>query len=149
MLYPFRWIGAAAIATGLALFGLLPIRSRAGAVAGLATAEAVALAAAVALFHLPIVAVGGSVQALTRAPLLLVPCWILGFVAAHLYAAPWRTAPDPLVATGPGAAPAGGSAAPGRRPVNLRFLREGLVFLVVAVGPAAFLVAASLILWNR
>jgi hypothetical protein len=149
LLYPFRWIGAAAIAIGLALFGLLPIRNRAGAVAGLAAAEAVALAAAVALFHLPIVAVGGSVQAITRAPLLLLPCWILGFVAAHLYAAPWRTAPDPLVGAGPGAAPAGGAATLRRRPMNLLFLREGLVFLVVAVGPAAFLIMASLALWNR
>jgi hypothetical protein len=29
------------------------------------------------------------------------------------------------------------------------FLREGLVFLAMALGPLAFLISASMTLWNR
>lgn len=36
-----------------------------------------------------------------------------------------------------------------RRPVSALFLREGLVFLTMALGPLAFLISASMTFWNR
>ena len=51
----------------------------------------------------------------------------------HVFAGPWRNVPDPLIADSPRAL----------------FLREGLVFLAMALGPLAFLVTPSMILWNR
>jgi hypothetical protein len=53
----------------------------------------------------------------------------------HVFAGPVRYAPDPL------ATPSGAG--------RLRFAREGLAFLAIAFGPLAFLIAASLTLWDR
>ena len=78
----------------------------------------------------------GSVQALTRGFALTIPLWLVAFAGMHVFAGPARSAPDPL------AAAAGGAD-------RLRFVREGLAFLAIAFGPLAFLVFASLTLWNR
>lgn len=82
---------------------------------------------------------GGSVQALTRAPWLTLPAWGLAALCVHAFAGPRRNAPEPAP-SGPGAL---------REPSSGRFLREGLAFLAMAFGPLAFLISASLILWNR
>jgi hypothetical protein len=135
LLYPFRALGVASILAGIALFILLPSTTRAGG-GGPRLAEIAALLAALALFAAPLVLVGGSVQALTRAPWLPIVCWSLAALGVHLFARPGRNAPDPL-------APRQDA---GRRRL---YLREGLAFLVVAFGPLVFLAAASLVLWDR
>lgn len=75
-------------------------------------------------FAIPAWVVGGSVQALTTAPGLTASCWLIAAIGVHLFAAPFRTAPDPL-------------------------LRAGLVFLLMALGPLSFLIWGTMILWNR
>jgi hypothetical protein len=142
LLYPFRIPALAFILAGIALFALLPGPRRPGARPGPTVLEAAALAGGLLLFALPIVAVGGSVQALTRAPWLTIPCWVLAAAGVHYFAGPGRNAPD---APGPG--PRSDSAP--SRPVSTLFLREGLVFLAMALGPLAFLISASMTLWNR
>ena len=136
LLYPFRYGGILLVLSGLALFVLLPGRLP-GSKRGPTALETAALAGGLVLFALPLVVVGGSVQAFTRAPWLTIPCWLLGAAAIHFFARPTRNAPD---APGPAAA---------KRSVSALFLREGFVFLAMAFGPLAFLVSASLTLWNR
>lgn len=143
-LYPFRTLGLGAVLAGLALFALLPRRARAGAGRGPRLVELAALAAGLLLFAAPLFLVGGSVQGLTRGPLLTLPCWALAAVAVHIFARPWRNAPDP-----PPMSPEGWDAAGARLPLSSLFLREGLAFLFLALGPLAFLVSASAILWDR
>ncbi len=135
LLYPFRLVALVVVLTGIALFALLPGTRRPGARHGPTAPEWTALAAGLLLFALPLVAVGGSVQALTRGPWLTIPCWVLAAACVHFFAGPKRNAPD-----APGA---------GRPRVRALFLREGLAFLAMALGPLAFLVSASLTLWNR
>jgi hypothetical protein len=139
ILYPFRRVGLASLLAGVLFFVLLPSSARGTVRVG--TRELAALAIAVVSFATPLFLVGGSAQALARAPAVTVVCWILTAAAVHVFAAPPQTAPDPLL-------PAGAS--PGRRvPLNLLFVREGLAFLLVALGPLALLVWATMVLWNR
>ena len=138
LLYPFRMLGAGLLLAGVGLFALLPGSRRSESLLGLSFFEASVFASAILLFFVPLVIVGGSAQALTRGPLLTFPCWILAAVGVHLFAGPGRNAPDPLVA-----------ASAGRLPVTALFVREGLAFLAMALGPLAFLILASMILWNR
>lgn len=146
LLYPFRWTGAALAAIGCLLFTLLPGRKRAGAWLGLSIFEALACGAAAVLFLVPLMLVGGSVQALTRGLLVALPCWAAAVIAVHLFAGPARNAPNPPAA-------AWGSAAPDshgpRHARMLIFIREGLAFLAMALGPVTFLITMSMVLWNR
>jgi hypothetical protein len=136
LLYPFRALGLASVLVGIALFLLLAASRRSGATAGLRLGEIVSLAAGLAFFATPLVLVGGSVQALTRAPWLTIVCWSLAAWGMHLFVRPARNAPNPLIHQ---------SDAIGRG----LYLREGLAFLVIAFGPVIFLAAASLVLWDR
>ena len=147
LLYPFRNVALPIVLSGIVFFALLPGPRRPGAHRGPTVLETAALAGGLLLFALPLVAVGGSVQALTRAPWLTIPCWVLAAAGVHFFAGPGRNAPD---APSPGSAgvPESGHGG-GRRTVNTLFLREGLVFLAMALGPLAFLVSASMTLWNR
>jgi hypothetical protein len=96
--------------------------------------ELAALGAGLCLFALPFVMIGGSVQALTRGLLLTLSCWLLAAICVHRFAAPWRTAPHPVEARGEW---------------SVSFVREGLVFLLMALGPVAFLISGTMVLWNR
>jgi hypothetical protein len=148
MMYPFRIGALAFVLAGIVLFLLLPSPQRSGASIGPTPLEMAALAGGLLLFVLPLAAVGGSVQALVHSPGLTIPCWTLAAAAVHFFARPGRNAPD---------APEGGSAEAresgrGRasgRSVSTLFLREGLVFLAMALGPVGFLISTSVILWNR
>jgi len=142
LLYPFRIPALAFSLAGIALFALLPGPRRPGARPGPTVLEAAALAGGLLLFSLPLVAVGGSVQALTRTPWLTISCWVLAAAGVHFFANPGRTASGAAVPE-----PRGDSAP--SRPVSMLFLREGLVFLAMALGPLVFLIAASTALWNR
>jgi len=148
LLYPFRIPALVFGLAGIVLFALLPSPRRLGVRSGPTVLEAAALAGGLLLFALPLVAVGGSVQALTRAPWLTTPCWVLAAVGVHFFAGPGRNAP-----AAPGTfserAPEAGRDGDPRRPVSTVFLREGLVFLAMALGPLVFLISASMILWNR
>lgn len=148
LLYPFRNVALVVVLSGIVFFVLLPGRQRPGVHRGPTVLETAALAGGLLLFALPLVAVGGSVQALTRAPWLTIPCWFLAAAGVHYFAGPGRNAPD---ATGAGSAgvPESGRGGAGRRAVSTLFLREGLVFLAMALGPLAFLISASMTLWNR
>jgi hypothetical protein len=148
LLYPFRRLGLGSILVGLVLFSLLPGAGRSGAGRGPATLEIVALAAGLLLFAAPLVAVGGSVQALTRGLLWTIPCWLLAAAGAHLFARPGQNAPDRPIAAPEDARQATRAAAEGP-PGRALFLREGLAFLAMALGPLAFLIASSMTLWNR
>jgi hypothetical protein len=95
-------------------------------------------------FSLPLFAVGGSVQALTRAPWLTLPCWVVAAACMHLFARPTHHLHLHLLAAAP--------EAPGTLSDALRhpaFVRMGAVFLGVAVGPLLAVVAVSTVLWNR
>ena len=142
LMYPFRTVGYAAMAVGIALFLLWPPQPRSDGQAGVTGGEAAALGVGFVAFLAPIVAIGGSVQALTRGPFVTAACWLVALIGVHVFASPARTAPDPIITS------AGASAA-ARRPAYAAFLREGAVLLIVAVGPAVFLIAVSMILWNR
>lgn len=135
LLYPFRLAGLAAVAAGLLFFFLLPARPAAGARSRRPAIDSAALGAGLAAFALPLVMVGGSIQALTRAPWLTSAAWLAAFVCLHRFAAPARHAPDPPVASSPAS--------------RMLFIREGLVFLVMAFGPVVFLASMSLLLWDR
>ena len=135
LLHPFRMLGLGCILAGLAFFALLP-RQGAAPSEGSRLREAAALGIGLLCFAAPLAAVAGSVQALTRGFALTIPLWLVAFAGMHVFAGPARSAPDPL------AAAAGGAD-------RLRFVREGLAFLAIAFGPLAFLVFASLTLWNR
>lgn len=142
LMYPFRAVGYAAMAAGVVLFLLWPPQTRSGALTGVTVTEAAALGLGLAAFVVPIVATGGSVQALTRGLSVTAPCWLAALAGVHLFASPARTAPDPVIVSAAGSATR-------RRPANAAFLREGAVFLVMAVGPTVFLISVSMNLWNR
>jgi hypothetical protein len=148
LLYPFRNVALLIVLSGIVFFALLPGPRRPGEHRGPTVLETAALAGGLLVFALPLVAVGGSVQALTRAPWLTIPCWVLAAAGVHFYAGPGRNAPD-APSPGSAVAPESGHGGGGRRTVNTLFLREGLVFLAMALGPLAFLVSASMTLWNR
>jgi hypothetical protein len=143
LLYPFRTVGLAVILGGLLLFLLLPGRS---ASLRVTPGELAALGAGLCLFALPLVMLGGSAQGLTRGLLLTLPCWMLTAICVHVFAGPWRTAPHPVEAPDDSSVSHG----PTRRgPITALFVREGLVFLLIAIGPVAFLICGTMILWNR
>jgi hypothetical protein len=142
LLYPFRTVGYVAMAAGVVLFLLWPTQPQLRVLAGVMGTEAAALGIGLAAFVAPVVAIGGSVQALTRGPWITAACWLVALTGVHLFASPARTAPDPIIVSAAGSGLR-------RRPANAAFLREGAVFLVMAVGPAVFLIAMSMILWNR
>jgi hypothetical protein len=135
LLHPFRALGLGGVVAGIAFFALLP-RPAPGSSRGSPLREAAGFVVGVLCFATPLLAVGGSVQALTRGTALTLALWLLAFAGMHLFAGPARYAPDPLAAV---------SGRAGR----LRFAREGLAFLAMAFGPLAFLVSASLTLWDR
>jgi hypothetical protein len=135
LLRPFRMLGLGCVLAGLAFFALFP-RPGEAPPGGSRLREAAALGVGLLCFAAPLVAVGGSVQALTRGSVLTLPLWLLAFAGMHVFAGPARYAPDPLDV------PSGGAG-------RLRFAREGLVFLAMSFGPLAFLVCASLTLWDR
>jgi hypothetical protein len=143
LLYPFQNVAYACLFVGVALFALIPTPTKARG--GVSPGEFALLAIAIALFAAPLLATGGSVQALTRGLAVTLPCWLLAAAALHFFAKPGLNAPHPLFqpATDP---PGGEGAATGNLPT---FLRWGLVMLAVAVGPLAALVAVSLTYWNR
>jgi hypothetical protein len=93
----------------------------------------------------PLLATGGSVQALTRGLAITIPCWILAGIAIHFFAKPGLNAPHPLFErTGATAGTVRVQAA------NVpTFMRWGVVMLAVATGPLAALVAVSMTFWNR
>lgn len=138
MLYPFRAVGLVCMLTGALLFTLLPSQPYARKIS---VKEALGLALGVVAFALPLLAVGESVQALTRATWLTTASWMVTAVGMHVFASPLRTAPGPLIEAG---GPAGTSVA-----VNTLFVRKGLTFLLLALGPLAFLIWATMMLWNR
>jgi hypothetical protein len=143
LLYPFQYVGYACFLLGIALFALTPSATKVRT--ALSPGEIGSLAAALLLFAAPLVATGGSVQALTRGLPLTLPCWIFAGIAVHLFARPDLSAPRSifqLAATEPGA----GRFAALRLPVVSRWQ---LSMLVVAIGPLAILVSASLTIWNR
>jgi hypothetical protein len=143
LLYPFQYLAFACLFVGIVIFVLIPSPTK--ALGGVSAGEFALLAVAGLLFVGPLVATGGSVQALTRGLLITLPCWILAAVALHFFANPGVNAPHPLLL------PAAGS--PGASPEAMwdlpTFLRWGLVMLAVAVGPLVALVAVSLTFWNR
>lgn len=145
MLYSFRVLGIGSVLAGLGLFVLLPGSRRAGAGTGPTGYEIVALGAGLFCFVIPLIAVGGSVQALTRGLWLTLPSWIVTILGVHVFAAPGRNAPGPLSAAASDAA----RLDRGGGPARVLFVREGLVFLAMAFGPLVFLIAASITLWNR
>lgn len=138
LLYPFRFFALLPAVAGLAFFALLPGTHRDGVGSAPSLGEWTALGVGLVLFAVPLVAVGGSAQALTRGLALTAPCWILAAIGVHLFARPGRNAPDPIVA-----------AARGDSRARAVFLREGLVFLAMALGPLIFVISASMVLWNR
>ncbi len=143
LFYPFEYLAYACFFVGVALFALIPSPTKAHG--GLSPGEFALVVAALALFAAPLLATGGSVQALTRGLLVTIPCWILSAIAIHLFAKPGLNAPRPLLErTGPGkeTAPAPDANVPA-------FLRWGVALLAVATGPLVVVVAVSMILWNR
>ena len=107
LLYPFRNLAVFFVLSGFAFFMLLPIPRNPGWRRGPAVPEVAALAAALVLFAAPLVAVGGSIQALTRAPWLTIPCWLLAAAGVHVFAGPGRNAPDAPIAGSAGATDSG------------------------------------------
>ena len=142
LLYPFQFVGLALLLAGTALFLLLPSPTRSrGGVTG---PELVLLLVAIVFFAGPLVAVGGSVQALTRGLWLTIPFWVASYAAMHFFAAPQRNYGFQLLpATGPPSDEESDAAA------HPRFVRLGLAFWAVAFGPTLVLVATSMVVWNR
>ena len=140
LLYPFQNVAYAVFLVGVALFILIP--SPTAARGGLSPLDFALLVIALLLFAGPLFATGGSVQALTRGLPLTLPCWLLAAPAVHFFAKPGRNAPHPLFPPTSDVV----RVAAGHLPT---FLRWGLVMLVVAIGPLAALVGASMHLWNR
>lgn len=141
LLYPFRFLGVASVLAGLMFFVLLPPGTDQSQ--GPTRVQMVALASGLVAFAAPLVAVGGSVQALTQGMLLTLSCWVLAAICIHVFAAPSRTVPHPPARSGAGV----GTLVQAAR--STQFLREGLVFLLMAVGPVAFLIWGTMILWDR
>ena len=133
LFYPFRRLGWALMFGGIALFLLVPTRP--ASVRRPRVLEATGLVAGLFAFALPLFLIGGSAQALTRTPGLTASCWMVTAIGAHLFAAPWRNAPHPIAAT--------------VTRIDARFLREGLVFLLMALGPLGFVIWGTMVLWNR
>jgi hypothetical protein len=133
LFYPFRFLGLGSILAGIVFFVLLARSKRTGTRGGPTFLETGALVAGLSFFAAPLALVGGSVQALTRAPWLTIPCWIFAAAGVHFFARPGRNAPHPGT----------------EQAARALFLREGLVFLAMAFGPLVFLISASMILWNR
>lgn len=146
LLYPFRALGYAAAVAGVVLFLLWPRRTRSGLLTGITPLELLALAIGLTAFAVPLIATGGSIQSLTRGFALTLACWAITLVGVHLFASPGRTAPD--LTSAPASSPSP-EAAVGRYAMDLMRLREGAVFLAMTLMPTAFLIAASLILWNH
>ena len=138
ILYPFRGVGLVCMLTGALLFTLLPSPPHARKIS---LKEGLGFAPGVVAFTVPLFAVGGSVQALTQAAWLTAASWTVTAIGMHVFASPLRTAPGPVIE-------AGGPAA-GRVAVNILFVRAGLAFLLLALGPLALLIWATMILWNR
>jgi hypothetical protein len=141
MLYPLRILGLALLLLGTALFAILPSAERAEG--AMVVTEISLLVGVIVLFALPLFAVGGSVQSVTAAPWLTLPCWALAAVCMHLFANPRQHLHLHLM----------GDAAPtwtlSEALWHPGYLRTGLAFLGVAVGPAIAVVLASVTLWNR
>jgi hypothetical protein len=148
LMYPFRFGALAFVLAGIVLFLLLPSPQRPGTSIGPMPLEMAALAGGLFLFVFPLAAVGGSVQALVRSPWMTIPCWALAAAAVHFFARPGRNAPDAPGESSAEARESDRGRAPGRS-VSTLFLREGLVFLAMALGPVGFLISTSVILWNR
>jgi hypothetical protein len=143
LLYPFQFVAYACLFVGVALFALIPSSTKERG--GVSPGEFALLAIAAVLFAGPLLATGGSVQALTRGLAITLPCWLLAAVALHFFAKPGVNAPHPLFQSA--ADPSGGErVAAGHLPT---FIRWGLVMLAVATGPLAALIAVSLTFWNR
>jgi hypothetical protein len=140
LLYPLRLFGAALLLAGVLFFVALPSPTRAEG--PLSLIELLPLAGAAVFFSAPLFAVGGSVQALTTAAWLTIPCWIVAAGCMHLFAKPVRNVPHLFEA-------AGDSEALSDALQHPAFVRIGAAFLAVAVGPVAVMVAASMALWNR
>jgi hypothetical protein len=138
LLYPFQLMAVALLLGGTVLFLLLP------GPRNLKPSELGLLAATVLFFAAPLAVVGGSVQALTRWPWGTLLCWGVAAIAMHLFAAPQQNIRLYLLAT-PGQAPEQTLEAIGLA----RFVRVGLAFLALALGPVAMLVASTTRMWNR
>jgi hypothetical protein len=141
LLYPFQFVGLALLLAGTVLFLLLPSPTRARG--GVTASEVALLVIAIVFFAGPLVAVGGSVQALTRGLWLTIPCWIVSYVAMHFFAAPRRNYRFQL------SAPSQPSEEESDAVAHPNFVRLGLAFWAVAFGPATILIAASMIVWNQ
>jgi hypothetical protein len=143
LLYPFHNVAYACLFLGIALFALIPSPTKARG--GITPGELALLAVGLGLFGAPLLATGGSVQALTRWLPVTAPCWVAGAMAIHFFAKPGLNAPHPIFQP----APEGG----GRERIAdshlPTFLRWGVVMLAVAAGPLAVLIAVSLTFWNR
>jgi hypothetical protein len=143
LLYPFQYLGYACLLAGIALFAIVQNANRTAD--ALSPAELGSLAAALVLFAVPLFATGGSVQALTRGLGLTIACWTFAGVAIHRFARPEMSArrlmlPIALLLPGAGRVQAVNPRLPSPWEVGM---------LVVAFGPLALLVSASLALWNR
>lgn len=141
LLYPLRLLGIALMLVGALLFVVLPNPVR--STRPLAPLEVAYLAGVVVAFAAPLVVVGGSVQALTEAPWLTIPCWILAAGSMHLFARPLGHLRLNLGDSGDA------SAVRSDAQQHPAFVRVGAAFLAVAVGPAAAVVMASMALWSR
>ncbi len=141
LFYPFTFIAIVLMLSGVGIFAALPGPTRGAGRFSLL--DGVLLAAVAVLFSAPLFAVGGSVQALTRAAWLTLPCWILAAVCMHLFAKPTQNAR--LAFSGSESAP---PAALSEALHSAVFVRTGAAFLAVAVAPVTFLVFASLVLWQ-
>jgi hypothetical protein len=143
LLYPFQYVAYVCFFVGIALFALIPSPTKERG--GLSPGELALGVAALGLFAAPLLATGGSVQALTRGLAITIPCWILAGIAIHFFAKPGLNAPHPLFErTGATAGTVRVQAA------NVpTFMRWGVVMLAVATGPLAVLVAVSMTFWNR
>lgn len=142
LLYPFQFVGVAFLLVGTALFLLLPSPTRAKG--GVTASEIALLVIAIVFFAGPLVAVGGSVQALTKGLWLTIPCWIVSYVAMHFFAAPRRNYRFQLLS-----APGQPSEEESDAAAHPYFVRLGLAFWAVAFGPAMILIATSMIVWNQ